>query len=474
MEQEQRLRTLASGGYSLVYAAPERLRQQPFLHALRRCGVSLLVVDEAHCISLWGQDFRPDYLFLPKLLQELSHPPVLAMTATATTAMQADIREQFGVPMETVSQGVFRPNLRLEVRRCADKSAKLKALRELCLQESGAMIVYVSARARAEHLAQAIGEAGISADFYHAGLPAEQREATQQQFMRGETRCLVATVAFGMGVDKPDIRLIVHHDLPRSLEGYYQEAGRAGRDGQPARCVLFTSPGDRAILSRRAREDRIAFGEVLRMHRIVTAMAGSLTLAADDLERETGLDETRVRVALSVLERAGALRRRFDLPRVCSLTVLREGDAPFARFVAAAHLRQRQKVVRDTSELCELTGIPPDELEPQLLSWVDAGWLEYRGSARGLRVELLLVPDLAERVQEILRAMERVDDARLNHLDEYVRTATCRHRFLSDYFAVPAGAASENGSGFGRQEGCGGCDNCGRRSGWRLSALTRG
>ena len=462
-EQEQRLRQLTAGDYSLIYAAPERLRQRPFLHALRRAGVSLLVVDEAHCISLWGQDFRPDYLFLPKILAELGHPPLLAMTATATPAMQEDIREQFGVPMETVSQGVFRPNLLLEVRRCPDKQTKLKMLRELCRGETGAMIVYVNSRVRTEHLSQALNEAGVSAGFYHAGLPAELREITQQRFMRGEMRCLVATVAFGMGVDKPDIRLIVHHDLPHSLEGYYQEAGRAGRDGKPARCFLFASPADKGNLSRWAREDRISLSDVLRVYQVLGAARG-LTLAPDDLERETGLDETHVRVAVSVLERSGALRRQYDLPRVCTLQVMADGDAAFARFVASARLRLRQRVTRDTSEVCELTAIPPDAIESSLLDWAEAGWLEYRGSARGLRLEPLTVPDLEARVRAILRAMEALDESRLSRLDEYVRTRTCRHRFLSGYFGHPRllppaepPSLQTPGAPWAR---CGECDNC--------------
>src|SRR5262249_14292603 len=146
----------------------------------------------------------------------------------------------------------------------------------------------------------------------------------------------------------------------------------------------------------------------------------------------------------------------------------------FTRFVTAARLRPRQKVVRETSELCELSGIPPDELEPHLLNWADAGWLEYRGSARGLRVEPLPVPDLGERIQEILRAMERVDEGRLSRRDEYVRSTSCRHRFLSDYFGVAGGAAPGHPPNSVRSEGCGECDNCGRRSGWRPSALVNG
>jgi hypothetical protein len=166
-----------------------------------------------------------------------------------------------------------------------------------------------------------------------------------------------------------------------------------------------------------------------------------------------------------VLERVGALRRQYDLPRVCTLHVLREGDASFARFVAAARLRLLQRVTRDTAELCELTGIAPDAIEPNLLVWVEAGWLDYRGSARGLRLEPLTVPDLEARIRKILRAMESLDEVRLTRLDAYVRTRMCRHRFLSEYFGHPQLLLPAEPVSVRPLDRCGECDNCRRGAG---------
>ena len=205
-EVARRLEGIEAGTYRLIYAAPERLRQQEFLRLLQRVGLSLVVVDEAHCVSVWGHDFRPDYLFIRKaleLLEETGTPPaVLALTATATAAMQVEIAQQLGRALEPINASVFRPNLRLEVFPCANADAKMRHLVAVCRETPGAGIVYANSRDRCEQLATLLNKQKISAAFYHAGLDRETRRATQESFMLGQARIMVATVAFGMGVTK--------------------------------------------------------------------------------------------------------------------------------------------------------------------------------------------------------------------------------------------------------------------------------
>ncbi len=234
-EVEGRLAAISAGAYSLIYAAPERLRQQGFLRRLRGVGLSLLVVDEAHCVSVWGHSFRPDYLFIRRAIEQIANgmepPTLLALTATATPDMQVEIGTQLGRPLESVTASTFRSNLRLEVFRCGNAEEKMRRLARVCPETPGATIVYSNNRDRCERLAQFLSRQGLQAAHYHAGMEREERQATQERFMLGRVRIIVATVAFGMGVDKPNVRLVVHFSMPESLEAYTQEAGRAGRDG---------------------------------------------------------------------------------------------------------------------------------------------------------------------------------------------------------------------------------------------------
>lgn len=235
-----RLEQTAQGAFKLVYAAPERLRQVPFLDALRHAGVSLLVVDEAHCVSLWGHDFRPDYLFISKAWQELGRPPILAVTATATTHVRDDIQAALG-KMRLIATDIHRPNLRLEARKLFNEQQKRQSLLALCSEMKGSGIVYTMSRKRCEALADMLEREGESVMHYHAGIA--DRAAAQDRFMQGQARIVVATVAFGMGIDKENVRFIIHFDPPGALENYHQEVGRAGRDGLPARCVLLFTEG---------------------------------------------------------------------------------------------------------------------------------------------------------------------------------------------------------------------------------------
>jgi ATP-dependent DNA helicase RecQ len=334
-ELERRMAGIEAGEFRLIYAAPERLRQQSFLRLLQRVGLSLVVVDEAHCVSVWGHDFRPDYLFIRKALETLGEggePPILlALTATATPEMQGEIGGQLGRPLALVEAPAFRPNLRFEVCRCANADEKMTRLAALCAETPGAGIVYANSRDRCERLAAFLQSQGVSAAFYHAGLEREQRRATQEQFMLGRTRIMVATVAFGMGVDKSNVRLVVHFSLPGSLEAYTQEAGRAGRDGKPSRCVLLYAASDKANQGKWLRQEAVDLPTARDTYRALKARLGRGAgfISAEELlpdalgasAAEPGA-ETRLRVAISLLERSGMVARRPDSGRDLRIEML--------------------------------------------------------------------------------------------------------------------------------------------------------
>ena len=245
-EQFERLRACRAGVYKLLYVAPERFRNARFLSAVEQMNVSLFAVDEAHCISEWGHDFRPDYLRLREAIAHLKQPQVLALTATATVDVQGDIVQQLGCPdMQRFVMGFNRSNLTYRVQAQHAIAAKLQLLKELlAAQNDGSVIIYAATRRAVEEVAAALSTWGMEVLIYHAGLSDVMRRRAQDAFMARSHRVIVATNAFGMGVDKSDVRSVVHFNLPRTIEAYYQEAGRAGRDGEAAECVVLFSFAD--------------------------------------------------------------------------------------------------------------------------------------------------------------------------------------------------------------------------------------
>ncbi|HEU4325823.1 MAG TPA: RecQ family ATP-dependent DNA helicase [Roseiflexaceae bacterium] len=462
-----RLRGVAAGRYRLVYVAPERLRQRPFVHALRRGGVARVAVDEAHCVSLWGISFRPDYLFIRRAIDALGAPPVLALTATATPDTETEIKEQLG-DLATVRASVFRRNLRFEVCRVSNRTEKDAAVVELCRQTDGPVVVYVRSREGCEQLAALLRQRGVAAEYYHAQVG--DRAGVQDRFMRGATRVLVATVAFGMGVDKPDIRMIIHYNLPQSVEAYYQEAGRAGRDGLDSRCVLLYAPADKGQLTSWLREEALTRDELRRVYAALKRLArGDWVLAPTEaLAQELGADETRVRVALGVLERVGLLVRHFDLPHSATLHPAGlDGDAHFRQFARAARLDSGLPVPADLLDLAQRSGRAPAELEAELLAWQDAGLLRYDGAAREMLLELRKPPpDTPARIDALLAEYADAQDARVEAIAAYARGLGCRHRAIAAHFgermptcrsacdvcAPAAGAPAAQGRASGREQ----------------------
>ena len=233
---------LVAGDLDLLYVAPERASGDGFRNLLERSRIALFAIDEAHCVSEWGHDFRPDYRLLRPLLDHFPQVPRLALTATADRHTRADILAQLGLPEDgLIISGFDRPNIRYAMR---PRSGITRQLGEILAANPGPGIVYAPTRAQTERLAESLGAKGRPVLPYHAGLPPEVRAANQAEFIASEEMVMVATVAFGMGIDKPDVRFVVHAGLPKSIEAYYQESGRAGRDGDPAQATLLWGAED--------------------------------------------------------------------------------------------------------------------------------------------------------------------------------------------------------------------------------------
>lgn len=310
-DQKKRLQDIASGNYRLIYVAPERLRNTQFINAIQHQKISLLAVDEAHCISEWGHDFRPDYMHIGHFRTAFGNPLTVALTATATLQVQDDIARQLGLPqVQRIVTGFNRPNLALEVQYVQNQLSRLKAVQLLLADlKDAASIVYTGTRRDAEDVSDFIRTViGLHAQYYHAGLPTEERTRIQNEFMAGDLSIVAATNAFGMGIDRPDVRQVIHFSMPGSLEAYYQEAGRAGRDELPAKAILLYSPEDRSLQEWFIANTEITIDDLrLLFHSLRPYSEQHKAVTLDDISLLTGMQEVKVRVGLAELERAGVL-----------------------------------------------------------------------------------------------------------------------------------------------------------------------
>ncbi|MBX5489670.1 MAG: RecQ family ATP-dependent DNA helicase [Chloroflexi bacterium] len=306
----------------LLYVTPERLENEAFLDQLRRMDISLFVVDEAHCISEWGHDFRPAYLRLGSIAEQLGRPTLLALTATASPWVREDIVQRLGMRQpDIVVRGFDRPNLFFEVRRVEEEPEDRRVLEQLfagggdayppAVREQiawameGSGIVYTATTKAAAETVDWLREWGVAADYYHGQRKKADRVRVQEAFMDGALRVIVATNAFGMGVDKPDVRFVIHRDIPASLEAYYQEAGRAGRDGAFALCSIIYRPKDLGRAAFRSGTSSLTRAEVERLH---AALVARRTATLQELQERAGLSKTHLVRLITILSRQGLVR----------------------------------------------------------------------------------------------------------------------------------------------------------------------
>jgi len=311
-EQHARIDALRRRELKLVYIAPERFRSSRFTSALQQIPISLFAVDEAHCVSTWGHDFRPDYLRLRGIIRSLGSVQTLALTATATPYVRSDIIQQLGLSKpQTFVSGFDRPNLSIEVMHTEKVREKIARIRSLAKQVPGSGIIYASTRKAVEEVGSKLKALDLKVTLYHAGMTDAQRVKAQDEFMSGRTQMIVATNAFGMGIDKPDIRFVVHYQMPGSIEAYYQEIGRAGRDGLPSTCVLLFNYADKNT------HDFFIEGsypDISLVKQVYDALAATelrrIELSTAEIARHVGeRNEMAIQSALYVLERAGHIQR---------------------------------------------------------------------------------------------------------------------------------------------------------------------
>lgn len=309
-EASEALAAIAANRKEFVYTTPERLADPEFREILGRTLIDLFVIDEAHCVSEWGHDFRPEYSALGEAIDALGRPPVLALTATATPEVLDDIRRQLHIPdAEVFHTGVYRPNLKLSVLATPGESEKRSELLRLLRDTEGTGLIYTATIKAVNELTEFLKDQGIDVASYHGRLKASDRDKNQDMFMQGQTKAMVATNAFGMGIDKPDIRFVIHHHVPGTLEAYYQEVGRSGRDGLPARCTLLFDPSDKR-LHEFFQAGRYPSGEdLINAHHALIRITGDRDDASfADLAAISPVGKTRLKLILNLFKQRGIVK----------------------------------------------------------------------------------------------------------------------------------------------------------------------
>ncbi len=448
-EARQTMDAIRDGTTKILYVAPERFFNERFREFICNVNVSLFAIDEAHCISQWGHNFRPDYLKLAKIARELGAIRVLALTATATPSVLEDIRREFSIaPEDAVQTPFYRSNLTVRFTLCTPASRDATLIKRLKVQPSSAALVYVTLQKTAETVTQLLEQAGIEARAYHAGQEDEVRKQTQDWFMQSETGVVVATIAFGMGVDKANIRAIYHYNPSKSIENLAQEIGRAGRDGQVAICETLLVPEDRVTLENFAYGDTPGLHSLQRFVELLVGQPERFFLSYYSTAYETDMRDSVVRTLMTYLELQGVLEAtapRYESykfkPRVPSSTILGHFEGERRQFAASVlALTVKKKIWFEISlpQAAQRLGCDRVRIVKMLDFFAEKGWVELQvsGLVHGYR-KIKPIADIEALVQELYQVSLDREIGELTRLDELFSLMCgqqCQSAALSEHF----------------------------------------
>ncbi|MFC1678328.1 RecQ family ATP-dependent DNA helicase [Patescibacteria group bacterium] len=467
-ETINRLEAVKKNQYKLLYIAPERFYNQEFKDALKDMQVSLFAIDEAHCISQWGHDFRPSYLKLCEAIELVGNPPVMALTATATPEVREDIIKQLDLQNpELVITGFARPNLQFGVIHANERNKPSYILDAINSVRDESGIIYVGTRARADDLLQILLENDIEAVSYHAGMETEERKWIQENFMKGKAKVIVATNAFGLGIDKANIRYVIHYDMPGTVEAYYQEAGRAGRDGSPSFCMLLYNSRDRHLQEFFIKGDNPPPETIREIYETLLGFESEvvlITYAELGAMLSDTLPDMAIGTSLKILEREGYIGRSHEKRGQAYLKLIKDINYIKDTFNSRAQ-KQRKLFDRmsdkfqnemakgweiNIGEIAEILEVKRDSVSRLVRKLAEDNLIEYRPPFRGTEIRVLkrVKPRELTIDEKALKEKLRQAFKKLDKIEEYVYNFNCRQKYILDYF----------GDIYSKE--CGKCDSC--------------
>ena len=467
LETQNRITAIKDKVYKLIYIAPERFYSAEFINLLNDVKVSLFAIDEAHCISEWGHDFRPSYMRLKEIIKLVGNPTVLAVTATATPEVREDIIKQLDLKDPAVIvTGFNRPNLKLGVIKASD-AEKYTRILNIVQEINGAGIIYAGTRKKVDDILSYLTSNGVNAAGYHAGMDPTDRKSIQDEFMSGRARIIIATNAFGLGIDKPDIRFVIHFDMPGTIEAYYQEAGRAGRDGKQSYCILFYSPADRYLREFFISGDNPPPKIITEIYEVLLSYDSDTILAtyAELMENVTEkVPDMAVGTALKILEKENYIERSHEKTGMAFLQFLHDANHIKQQLSAKAKIQNQafdglvkhfneellNGVEFSPDEIADIVGVKRDAVTRLVKKLLDENLAEYRPPFRGTELKILkrvkpedLHIDFTALKNKLKRELNKLDQ-----MESYIYDYGCRRKYVLDYFSDASA------------EKCGICDNC--------------